>query len=267
MGTMEKAGIAVVGVLIAIIVAVGILNKKDANAEKDAGAKQPPSAADRQARDNAAPRSSPDVLVNRGQESKSGAGPEDGGAKAPVTPPSDPRGAARVDLDSGKTVEPVSPNVATGSTFMKPSGYPKKYTIKKGDVLTKISFREYGTNEMVKAIESHNGIKATALKDGSEIELPEPTPEVAKKMLADSTVAETPAVLAPVDGATVKTQPAATGTKAATGKTASKSTKRASSKPKRPSFITASFLANNLKSEKPAAAKGKSTRKGSKSKN
>jgi nucleoid-associated protein YgaU len=101
---------------------------------------------------------------------------------------------------------------------------PKTYTVKAGDVLSKIAFRTYGTTRMVSAIAMANpGMNEDQLEVGQELKLPRMDPTIT-----------------------------AAGTKPTTAGTSASATVTRPSI--RPGFITASYIASN-KSGRAAAAK------------
>ena len=261
MGTMEKAGIAVVGVLIAVIVAVGIMNRKD---EPKSNLDEGSAPVDRGQVDNV-----DDNKARVGGGTGSGVGDGAGttaqisgdhrvpdnadGGKKEVAPATPENGGSGKVADDGKIVNDAKSQPTAG-------GFPKTYTIKPNDLLTKIAYREYGTTAMAKVIAEHNKLDPTNLKRGSEIELPE-MPESMKPAAEESPAlgstenvggAATPLV----PGNSKKAAPVAKkNSKAAT------TAKNAGKVTRRPSFITASYLNRSLsRNVTPAGAKPAATK-------
>lgn len=255
MGTMEKAGIAVIAVLIGIIVVVGIMNKKDADpgdtpkvprsgteSQDNKGEVRPsPSPSDIGKGSETAKPKNPEVVKNENPQ------PEGAGTNPDHT---DPRGAKKIEFEDG------SKEPAVGGTTL--TGFPRSYSPKKGDTPVKIAFREYGTEKMAPVIMAENKVEANGLKIGVPITLPMPPADLlstvvdaqqknaakpADAVKKDATASKTPTPKSPV---------AKTGTKAPT-----KAPAKTTSSSGRPSFLSATYRANNL-------GTGKTTKKSTK---
>lgn len=165
MGTMEKAGIAVIAVLIGIIVVVGLMNKKGGDAAGDAAKK---GSAQTDAKGD--PQTKTSTLAGNPAPSPSAGDPKEIGKK------SDTPGG-----DSGSKVSLIDD--APNPELAKLSGFPRTYTVKKDDSLTKIAFREYGVSKMEKVIKETNSIDAKAIKEGTQLTLPMPPVELQQEVI------------------------------------------------------------------------------------
>lgn len=254
MGTMEKAGIAVIAVLIGIIVVVGIMNKKDADPGNTPKGSRP--GTESQDKSEVRPSPSPGV-IGKGNDQTTPKNNEVGKAETPTadgtgTNPdnADPRGAKKIEFEDGSKETP-----APGATV---SGFPRTYAPKKGDTPVKIAFREYGTEKMAPIIMAENKVEANGLKIGVPITLPAPPADLLATVAeaqAKNTVK--PADALKKDATASKTPTSKTPVAKSGGKAPAKAPAKTTSSSGRPSFLSATYRANNL-------GTGKTTKKSTK---
>lgn len=231
MGSVEKAGIIVVAILILIIAGVGLMNRNDT----EVGAGKTDTVASngrtdvKNSRDKASrltrsrtpkvapPRTTIPRLIKPTPAIKPTPDPI-----VKTTPTTSGNGVMPLTTKPMSPVRPAAtPKVVKTAPVLT---IPKTYTVKAGDVLSKIAYRTYGTTGMVSAIAMANpGMNEDYLKVGQELKLPRMDPAIT----------------------TASTKPATAGTTVPVAVTRSSS---------RPGFITASYIASN-KGGRAAAAK------------
>jgi hypothetical protein len=253
MGTMEKAGIAVIAVLIGIIVVVGIMNKKDADPGETPKGSRPGN--ESQDKSEVRPAPSPGVIGKSGEDKAPKVGEVGKTENSPAVGNGtsaesiDPRGAKKIEFEDGAKETP-----APGTTV---SGFPRSYAPKKGDTPVKIAFREYGTEKMAPIILAENKVEATGLKIGVPITLPAPPADLLATVAeAQAKNAVKPADAVKKDGTAAKTPTAKTPVAKSGSKAPAKAPAKTSSSG-RPSFLSATYRANNL-------GTGKTTKKSTK---
>lgn len=240
MGSVEKAGIIVVAVLILIIAGVGLMNRRDgesAGGSTDTVAsnsrtsstpeKKRPGAGRLTGRKTPGPargtkKKTPSVkplTVKRSTQPGPPLGAGARGAKTPATKPLTARGSNDPKPPrSGTLIQPVA-RPKTVPIKPKPpvvSKTPSSHTIKGGDVLSSIAFKTYGTTRMVPAIVAANpGVDVNRLQVGQKLKLPAMDPA----LTASTTPMNTGS---PVRLVSMRSSPAT-----------------------RPGFITASYIKSN----------------------
>jgi nucleoid-associated protein YgaU len=191
MGNLEKAGVLVVVALLAVILVVAFLNFPDQNTKtpvlgasvgKVAQApemKTPPP--NRGENVYPEPRPSNDIIRPTLDKDRSSA---DAPPPVDITPPivtpspkSEDPPPAPPKPDAGKKngeEKPAPP---------PPSGYPKTVKVQPGESLWQIAVREYGAKVGPKMLgmitDANPKVRPEALKAGTEISLPAPSPELA----------------------------------------------------------------------------------------
>lgn len=231
MRNMEKAGIVIVGALIAIIVAVGLLNRpadqvndpsKDAPDSTVRGATPAVRPVDETVVKDGPRREDPPVIETPKKVDNSS--PSDGNRLAGTG-------------DSTKVAGGVTP-----ATEPLADGWPKEYTVKAGDHFTKIATREYGDVSMAAMIAKANpDVDPTKLQAGKTVlTLPRP-----QHIAAPNTVVE---FAANVVGGPVGAAADVSRVVSSPGTDVKKTVAPAGTTPKRPAFITASYLKANLAS-------------------
>ncbi len=223
-GSVEKAGIIVVALLILIIAGVGLMNRHDA----EGGATGTDIVASNSRTDVNKPRADPSRLTVRTSK------------KPPVTRKTNPRvnksvtkpamsATTKPDVKGStlpvpavtkpaiKKPTPMVTPVTTPKVIVPKAlpPIPKTYTVKVGDVLSKIAYRTYGTTRMVAAIVVANpGINEDQLEVGQELKLPAMDPTIS--------AAGSPSSSSRTSSPTAASRPAT-----------------------RPGFITAAYIASN----------------------
>lgn len=229
-GSVEKAGIIVVAILILIIAGVGLMNRNDT----EAGAGKTDTVASNSRTDvkkrhkgsrlttRDSTKVAPSRAINPPLTKPTPAIKTASGPIVRKVPVIFPGGVKPVTTESTTSVRLVATPKVVKSVPVPT--IPKTYTVKAGDVLSKIAYRTYGTTRMVSAIAMANpGMNEDQLTVGQELKLPRMDPTIT-----------------------------AAGTKPATaGTTAPVAVTRSSI---RPGFITASYIASN-KGGRAAAAK------------
>lgn len=201
MGKLEKVGAAVVGVLLCIIVAVGILNQDNKPASN--GMTEAEREAERQRKDMALRRDDPSRKSDKKRTPKPRKqGPIDLDDLEPVVKrakrkarktkgdgnkpnSADPAGKGKKpgagnenDVAARKKVgkDDAGASKDIGTSALAKGDWPRRYTVKRGDILGKICAEEYGTSRMVKAVLAANpGLDPRKMIPGkTKITLPAP---------------------------------------------------------------------------------------------
>ena len=250
MGSMEKAGVAVVGIVICIIVAVGLLSKHDGKNErsddkskKAAGLERDDERRRRRGAGNPLGRND----RNRGSKTDVGAGKETaaGSRKSSDSGAEIPRRPGRIDGPVDKTSSPGGSGNSSGTaaSAKKPSTpggiWPKSYTISNEDALGlgRIASKVYKTSSAVDHIVAANpGLDTRRLRIGQVIKLPAPTAAMIHRA---KPVADGPDSTASKSKSTSRSN-----SKKASSSSSGTRRPTASSSGGRPSFITSSYLAN-----------------------
>ena len=241
MGSVEKAGIIVVAILILIIAGVGLMNRNDA----ESGAGKKDVVASNSRTDVKKPRAKPSRLTGRHapkpiapRTTRPKVAKPSATAKPNTTQP--PIKGVVIPGPKVATSEPVkvtqpTRTVATPKVVKAAAPapkIPKSYKIQSGDVLSKVAFRTYGTTRMVgQIVRANPGMNADQLSVGQELKLPP----------MDSSLTAATTASKPSSGS--KSGPAAASVRPAT----------------RPGFITAAYIAGNkggAAAAKTAAPKG-----------